>query len=151
MVVAAPVGVGTCEFLRSHSSQHTPHICQFLQRTWLCRVGRTSPVRMDREFSPSRRDREGRCASYRALTCVDPPVAATMGKGFLGTPPPPSGELPPAGRLPAMRLASEALRMGPMYYLPSRSTIIGSREKGTLDPGASSTSEADASMHLLKY
>ena len=56
-------------------------------------------MRMDREFSPSRRDREGRCASYRALTCVDPPVAATMGKGFLGTPLPPSGELPPAGYL----------------------------------------------------
>ena len=53
MVFAASGGVGTCEFLRSQSSQHTPHMCQFLQRTWPCRVGRTAPDRMDRKFSPS--------------------------------------------------------------------------------------------------
>ena len=79
MVFAASGGVGTCEFLRLQSSQHTPHMCQFLQRTWPRRVGRTAPVRIDRVCSPSRRDREGRCASYRTLTRVDPPEAATMG------------------------------------------------------------------------
>ena len=63
MVFAASGGVGTCEFLRSQSYQHTPHMCQFLQITWPRRVRRTALVRMDPEFSPSQRDREGRCAS----------------------------------------------------------------------------------------
>ena len=63
MVFAASGGVGTCEFLRSQSFQHTPHMCQFLQRTWPCRGGRTAPVRIDRVCYPSQRDREGRCAS----------------------------------------------------------------------------------------
>ena len=77
-------------------------------------------MRIDHELSPSRKDREGRCASYRTLTHADPPVAATMGKDFLDTPsplpppPPPFGALPPAGRLPATRSASEAGRMSPM-------------------------------------
>ena len=159
MVLAASGGVGTCEFLRSQSSQHTPHMCQFLQRTRPRRVGRTAPVRIKQVCSPSRRERDGRCASYRTLTREEPPEAATMGKVFLffGTPPPPPpppppfGALPPTGRRLATRSAIAAGRIGPVYRPPSSSTRIGSREKGTLDPGASSTYDADATTHLLRY
>ena len=47
MVFAASGGVGMWEFLRSQSSHHTPHMCQFLQRTWPRRVGRNAPVRIE--------------------------------------------------------------------------------------------------------
>ena len=122
MVFAASGGVGTCEFLRSQSSQHTPHMCQFLQITWARRAGRTAPVRMNCEFSRSRRDWEGRCTSKRTLTRANPPVAAIMGNVLLlctpapplllPLPPPPFGALPLAGRLPVAKSASEAGRMG---------------------------------------
>ena len=37
-------GGGGGEFLISQSSQHNLQRCQFLQRTWACRVGRTVPA-----------------------------------------------------------------------------------------------------------
>ena len=66
MVFAASGGFGTCEFLRLQSSQHRPHMCQFLQRTWPRRVGRTAPARIAQVCSPSRRDR---CHAERAESC----------------------------------------------------------------------------------
>ena len=62
-VVANSGGLGMCERFHLKSSQHTPHKCQFFQRTAPCRVGRTVPARMEREFYPYQRDRTGRCAS----------------------------------------------------------------------------------------
>ena len=53
MVFASSGGIGTCKFLRSQSSHNTLHMCQFLQRTWPRRVGRTASVRIDRVYSPS--------------------------------------------------------------------------------------------------
>ena len=63
MVVATPRGIGTCEFLRSQPSQHTPHKCQFLQIMWTCRVWMTVPAMRVHELSPYRRDRAVRCTS----------------------------------------------------------------------------------------
>ena len=80
---------------------------------------------------------------------------ATLGEGFLfPLPLPPSplfGALPPAGRLSAMSSFSETGGIGSMQRPPYSSTSIGLREKGTLAPGASTTSEADAATHLFRY
>ena len=93
-------------------------------------------------------------------------MATTFGKDVLDllTPPSPSllsllpppmlplmtplGALLPAGHLPGTKTASEAGRIGPRYHIPSSSTRIGSREKGELFPGASSTSEADTATPI---
>ena len=105
---------------------------------------------------------KGQGGQVRFITRPHPcrsPRGVHLGQRFLFPPtlppsPPPLpilGALPTADRLPATRSARDIGRSGPMYQPPSISTRIGSTEKGTLAPGTSTTSEADAATHLVRY
>ena len=80
------------------------------------------------------------------------PHGTHLGCWFLFPPPPPLLGAPLlADYLPTTGLAREIGRIRSMYLPNSRSTSIGLRDKGELDPSASTTSKSNTATHLLSY